>query len=221
MNRFTSHIDFKLTKKRLVLLNKNRSLAGRIIRLLPLLPMFLFITFIFCSKPDNPNELYSNVRLQLISSPYEQVQDSGIFYDSRMYDMDGVLFSGVQSHYFKSDDKLLTSVTFKEGLRVKEQTFKRTGEEWYRTEIEYDFEKKKRIAFRGYDLGVLTSELIDSSPDHDGKQLYREWHPNGQLKFQSTSDEKGTQGLMTLYNNSGNVVEQERYEDGELIEKIK
>lgn len=226
MKQFTSHIDFKLTRKRLVVMNKNRSWARRVIRILPVLPIFLFIIFVFCTEQHHPDEVYFDIRLQQIPPPYEQVQDSGVYYNSRMYDMNGELFTGTANSFFKSDDKLLTSITYKEGLRVKEQTFKRTGEEWYRVEIDYDFKSGEQISIHAYDEGVLTMQIFTSSPEHDGLDLYREWHPNGQLKFEMTSYSEDKrpiiyEGMMTRYNQQGDIIEQELYKDGNLIEKIK
>ncbi|MFV1884118.1 MAG: hypothetical protein ACMZ7B_06510 [Balneola sp.] len=226
MNQFTSHIDFKLTKKRLVIMGKNSSLASKVIRLLPLLPIFLFITFLFCDRQTNPDELYTDVQLTRSPSLSNQVLDSGRVYASERYFNNGELFTGTQNYYFKSDDKLFTSVTFKEGLRVKEQTFRRTGEEWYRVEIDYDFDTGEQTSIHGYDEGVLTMQSLTASSEHNGLDVYREWFPNGQLKFEMTSYSEDKrpiiyEGVMTRYDELGNITEQERYSEGELIEKIK
>ena len=222
MKQFTSRIDFSLTKKRFLMMGNEFSPIRSSSKSILSIFFISVVSFVFCTQTEiNSDELYTNVQLQLVSSPYQQVQDSGSYHNSKMYDLEGKLFTGTQNYFFKKNDQLFTSVTFKKGIRTKEQTFKKSGEEWYRVEIEYDFEKDERISFRGYDLGTLTLEIIDSSSVHSGMHLYREWHPNGLLKFESTSNELGSQGLMTLYDQNGNILEQELYNDGELVEKIK
>lgn len=94
MKQFTSHLDFSLTKKRFSVMNRKPSLARRVIRLVPLLPAFLFITFLFCEQKPESDKLYTDVKLQLKQSAYEQVRAEGNFDDDRMYDMNGNLFTG-------------------------------------------------------------------------------------------------------------------------------
>lgn len=208
------------------MMSKNRSLTKQIFRLIPLLTALLLVTLLFCDKQSNPDELYTDIQLQLESPHYRQTLLDRNFDDSRVFDMNGKLFTGTQNYYFKSDDKLFTSVRFKEGLRIREQTFKRTGEEWYRVEIDYDFESGEQVSIHAYDEGALTMESINSSPDHNGLDLYREWYPNGQLKFEMTSYSEENkpvvyQGMMTRYDPQGNILEQELYKGGELVERIK
>ena len=50
----------------------------------------------------------------------------------------------------------------------------------------------------------------------------KQWYSNGGLKFEAYF--KGNieyEGLMTLYDENGEILEQERYEEGELVETIK
>jgi len=71
----------------------------------------------------------------------------------------------------------------------------------------------------------LTDSLVLSLKKIDTDSLIttKAWHPNGQLawEFQMKIPGGGRQGLTTIYDENGAIVEQERYEDGELIEKIK
>ena len=56
----------------------------------------------------------------------------------------------------------------------------------------------------------------------DGKlRIIKTYHSNGQLKFKSAKSDFGYEGLMTMYDENGNITRQELYENGELIEKIK
>lgn len=51
--------------------------------------------------------------------------------------------------------------------------------------------------------------------------ISKEYHPNGQLKYKSGKGAFGYEGLMTLYDEQGNITRQELYEKGELVETIK
>jgi antitoxin component YwqK of YwqJK toxin-antitoxin module len=59
--------------------------------------------------------------------------------------------------------------------------------------------------------------------DTDSLIINKAWHPNGQLawEFQMKMPGGGRHGLTTVYDEKGAIVVQERYEGGELIEKIK
>lgn len=184
-----------------------------------LLPLICFFALLFCTQ-SNSDELYSDVFLHTNSITIEE-DTIPARNEIIMLTRNGEPFTGVQSYYFKNTDQLFTSITFKNGIRVKEQMFDEEGNEKYRTEIDYDFESNQRMSVRMYDEQALSIEIIDSSSEHSGMHLYTEWHSNGQLKFESTSNELGSQGLMTLYDQNGNILEQELYKDGELVEKIK
>jgi antitoxin component YwqK of YwqJK toxin-antitoxin module len=58
--------------------------------------------------------------------------------------------------------------------------------------------------------------------DTDSLITTKAWHPNGQLawEFQMTVPGGGMHGLTTVYDENGDIVEQERYDDGELVETI-
>ncbi len=225
--KITSRFDFPLTKKRLMMMAKHFSSFRSSAKSILTVCFVSFLSFVFCTQTEiDSDELYTNVQLKLISLPYEQIQDSGGYYDSRMVDTDGNLFTGTQNWYFKKDEQLFLSITFKEGHRVKKQTFRRTGKELYRVEIEYDFETGEQISMHSFDDGILSIESFASSPEDHGLDVYREWHPSGRLKFEMTSYSEEDrpmvyEGLMTLYDEQGNILQRELYKDGELVEKIK
>lgn len=51
---------------------------------------------------------------------------------------------------------------------------------------------------------------------------HKTWHPNGQLKYEAYFESNiQYEGLKTFYDENGNIIQQERYENGELVETIK
>lgn len=221
MNQFTSHIDFNLTRKRFLMMKKQFSVFKSFSKSLLLICFVCVISLLFCTNTENhPDELYTDVTLHS-SNLFLESNTIPAYKETIMLAQSGEPFTGVQSYYFKKNDQLFMTFTFREGIRIKEQVFEADGTEKYRKDTDFDFEVNQRLNVRVYDEGALTIEIIDSSPEHDGLHLYREWHTNGQLKFENTSNELGSNGLMTLYDVDGNIIEQELYKNGQLVEKIK
>ncbi|RNC83411.1 MAG: hypothetical protein ED557_10330 [Balneola sp.] len=218
--KLTSKLNFSITKKRLLMMSKNSPFIQRFGKVLPLVPLLFFIGLMFCDRTVTDADLYPDVKLKLLKSPYEQTLGGGVL-DRRMYDSKGNLFTGTQNYYRKENNKLYSSFTYREGVLLLQKAFDESGNELHRVEEEYDFEQSKRVSMRMFDHGFLTVEIQDSSPEHNNMHVFREWHSNGQLKFEMTSDSLGTQGLMTLYDEQGQILEQELYKDGQMIEKIK
>lgn len=94
--------------------------------------------------------------------------------------------------------------------------------------------KKNKLHGEGiYESGVLkSSTLFDADgiliwevtgPESDIKPgTLKEWYPNGQIEFELTFHTgMKYHGLMTLFDEKGEILEQELYEDGEMVEKIK
>jgi antitoxin component YwqK of YwqJK toxin-antitoxin module len=74
-----------------------------------------------------------------------------------------------------------------------------------------------------YINGMMNYKDVRPHESKDGLGHVRIWHrSNGELAFEAFyTGDKVYQGLMTEYDEDGNIIMQERYEDGELIETIK
>lgn len=234
----TSSINYSLTKKRLKMIPRTFSALRSGTKGLFLIPFLMAATLMFCTKnkggppykiTGNNDVLYSNVELFMNPERSDELnikrRGIGIRYDS-----DGNPFTGTLETRYTKNDQLLTNTVFSDGV-IKSSEFynPKTGELVEKSEFGYIGEQFKRT--RVYSSNEI---LIEEWSDFQSGKLgyHKKWYENGQLEYEAyfsgpIKDEtlKATkipyQGLMTLYDEQGNILEQERYEDGELIEKIK
>ena len=135
------------------------------------------------------------------------------------YDSLGTPYTGKVETRYRNDNTLLRMWNYENGLILDFILFNASGDTVHF--YEYGYISDSFQVIREIKNGVLIKEWMDSTPD--GKLgVHREWHQNGQLKFEGQfRGNKEYQGLMTLYEEEGNLLKQERYENGILIETIK
>lgn len=80
----------------------------------------------------------------------------------------------------------------------------------------------ENLQYRGrLELAADLDTLVHAYIDDNDVRIFKEYHPNGLLKFKMGSTDTGFEGYMTMYDENGTILEQELYENGELVEKIK
>ncbi len=210
-------------------MTKHTSLFRSFAKAAFIVPAFGVFAFLFCSQSNSEDSglmsypmiynVYADVEL-IYPDPLDY-QDSELLYHTS----DGELYSGLVTYYEQENDQLYSKQFFEDGLMVGSIQFDEAGNQFVR--YEYVFENGLQAGFRqfGPDNQIVREWVGTPEPD-DSLTVFREWHPNGQLKFEmfSSSGDRGAlvyEGLMTLYDEQGNILEQELYEDGELVEKIK
>ncbi len=192
-----------------------------------LLPVLLALTLMFCTTQNESeyprnlsgNELYSNVEL---SQNPDRADELGI--ENRgfgiMFDKTGTPFTGTQQMRYVDNDSLFSETIYVDGVLKSTTAYHEDGSLMGRHE--YDYVGDGFATIKEFnEHGLLIEEWISPTTD-DRLGSIKQWYPNGQLKFEMTY-KKGMiyHGLMTMYNDDGEIIEQERYEDGELVEKIK
>jgi antitoxin component YwqK of YwqJK toxin-antitoxin module len=251
MTQFTSSLDFSLTKKRLLMMGKQFSKITAVNRVVILAPLLFVSVLMFCTQSEQEKRIFHN-RVETYTEPEFLYDEHGTEFDDTrrnipVYDGNGVLFNGTRRLLEKGTDKLLAETVFEGGIllsvqfydqrisqNIQRQVVHREGSDkliaenydWNNELMgkhEYIFNNDTVVISRRYlNNDVLADEWIDQEASDDGLGHIREWHPNGQLKYEvAFKDSLRYHGLMSLYDEQGNIMEQERYENGELIEKIK
>ncbi len=226
MNQFTSHIDFSLTIKRFKMMSREFSPFKSYSKSIFLIPFFGILAFAFCTD-SNPHDLliYNNnedlPNYTDVTLGYKLPADSSTNGELLYYTLDGKLYTGTVNSYDRETDRLLSRYLFKDGLQVGGIQFDKNGNQSFR--VEHFFENGLRAGFRQFgENDQIIRDWVGTPEPDDSLSTFREWHPNGQLKFEMYADEDmNYEKLMTLYDEQGNIIQQELYEDGELIEKIK
>jgi len=228
MKQFTSHIDFSLTKKRFKMMLKEFSLIRSGSKGMLLIPVLLIITLMFCTNKQDEfphkvsgdnDEVYANVELYVNPPRSEELnierRGMGIRYDS-----DGNPFTGTQEFRFVKNDSLFSEMVYVDGILKSTTAYHEDGSLMGKFEYGYVGDQFKTNKQYNKD-GLLIEEWLNPTST-DSLGSIKHWHSNGQLKYEAYF--KGNmkfEGFMTLYDENGKIIQQERYENGELVETIK
>jgi len=238
MKQFTSHIDFSLTKKRLKMMGKKISKIKVGAVWLFVLPLSVALIIVFSAQTDDypqtismqeiwdsmPPTTYHDVELKYEGSPglYHPLDErTGV-----LIGPNGKPFTGERNTYRVETDSLIQKETIVNGkiTQTEFHMYDSTGVFQYRSVVIPSLDEDGNTVSSYYDDRLSDSLVLNMKKiDTDSLITTKAWHSNGELawEFQMKMPGGGMHGLTTVYDEKGVIVEQERYEDGELIEKIK
>lgn len=135
-------------------------------------------------------------------------------FEVRQYEKNGESYTGKQTYYYQgnNDNNIPYWIrSFKNGLIQEEVTFRKDGKEIGRTEYEYSGKKVAKVT-SFFAKGHKKSEVLHHSITEDSLSMIKEWHENGQLKFQVKFDKNNNYtGQITHRDEEGKIVEQTEY----------
>lgn len=233
----SSSINFSLTKKRLQMMGKSISKVKVGAIWLFLLPLSVALVIVFSSQTDSypqttnmqeiwnsmPPTTYHDVELESDGPTglYHPLDErTGIFIGP-----DGEPYTGERNTYSVDTDSVILKETIVDGKVEKTAHILHDT-----TGTQYTWVTIPSIDSDGntvttYYSDRLTDSLILSLKkiETDSLIINKAWHPNGQLawEFQTKIPGGGMHGLTTIYDENGAIIEQERYENDEMVEKIK
>ncbi len=228
----TSSINFSLTKKRLKMMGKSISKVKVCAIWLFLLPLSVALIIVFSAQTDNYPQTIS---MQEIwdSMPKTTYQEPELHYDGNrskelgiplnlgaQFNSSGELFTGTQKVYYVENDSLWQEHFYEDGIIIGSVLY--TDGDTIR-QVHGIFEDRLEMGKEMYVNGMMNYKDVRPHESKDGLGHLRMWHrSNGELAFEAFyTGDKVYQGLMTEYDEEGTIIMQERYKDGELVEKIK
>lgn len=237
MKQFTSHIDFSLTKKRLLMMSSTLSIWRAFPKMLFTVSMLSVLALISCTEtkewPDTmtwkevfdriPPITYYDVELEYEgpNGVYHPLDEStGI-----LIGPNGEPYTGERNTYSVDTDSVIYTETIVDGKVTRSEfpVYDSTGVYQYKSVTIPSLDSEGNKVTTTY-TNRLTDSLVLSSirSENDSLITYVIYHPNGQIaqEFQ-IRPEFGLHGMATIYDERGVIIGQRRYEDGELIEKIK
>lgn len=202
-----------------------------------LIPLLMAASLMFCTRNNdgppykitgNNDVLYSNIDLYMNPERSDELNIKRRGFGIR-YDSDGSPFTGTQELRFVKNDSLFAETEYINGIMKSSVGYDNKGNDLDKYEYGYIGNQFKMIR-QTKPSGLVVEKWSDAKPGEMG--YHKKWHENGQLKYEAYFTENiqpeglmtfhtKYQGLMTLYDEQGNILEQARYEDGELIKKIK
>lgn len=236
-NNFTSKLNYSLARKRFKMMATSESLWTSLPKALAIAPILAMLSIIFfdLESPSNENfnkkfveiwenQTYSDVALELRGFPFGKDTADLFSRIPSLAFLEDEPFSGVQNIYNKRTNLLKTSTIFVDGLPVHQKVYESDRNEHSSLDFFYNPKKTKRVSTRYYESGILKSETIFSSPEHNGKRVSKSWAPNGSINFLMIFDSNyfTSKGMEIMqYDEEGTLVSHEQYKDGELVEIIK
>jgi len=193
-----------------------------------LLPLLALLTLTFCSKEPDLSDIklndliepttYTDVELH---SDYNRSEELGIPFFAK-YTSSGELFTGTQKVYYVENDSLHMELYYEDGFNTGSMMTKDGDIYLQKSALYKDMPHLEEM----YVNEVLVYQDLHPGKTEDGLGHVRLWHRNGQLELESfytgyTGNNKLKQGLLTEYDEEGRIISQEKYVDGELVEKIK
>lgn len=239
MKQFTNRLDFSLTLKRFVMMGK-RSSKSRIIAFLVFMIPICSSLMYFSSSYRVADTIMINGEehvfyYNLQYKPSSWYSTRGLYSDvtlvskmfiesrfNRVYDLDGNPYSGSQTWYNRTDNSIIMQETFLNGTMIEGKRFSNDGAIEQHQIIEFD--EGNLLSARVWQNGNLSIEVFSHS---DSLETMNTFYPNGQLEWTTTYLESSpifdrlNHGISSHYDQEGNLLKQERYEDGILIETIK
>lgn len=217
---FASNLNFYLTKKRLLMMTKSKSLVRSSLKmglLTPLVPLLILLFNTRVIDRENLSGAYETLLLADTVQVYEN------FKHLKWKTEEGVLFSGSNKMFDPKTGVLKRESIYDEGNLITQRSYTGLGQVFFNTVFQYDeglpIMKTTSIS------GDLFSETIFITPANDYQGIQRYWDTNnGSLLYEEKyfrSDPNYLHSLVTVFDEKGNITGQERHANGKLVEKIK
>ncbi|WP_103666081.1 M56 family metallopeptidase [Gracilimonas amylolytica] len=234
----TSSINFSLTKKRLRMMGTKISKIKVGAVWLFVLPLSVALIIVFSAQTDKYPQTMSMQEIwdSMPPTTYYDVElesdgPTGLYHplDERtgvLIGPNGEPYTGERNTYRVETDSLIQKETIVNGkiTQTEFHMYDSTGSYQYRSVVIPSLDEDGNTVSTYYDDRLTDSLVLNMEKiDTDSLITTKAWHPNGQLawEFQMKMPGGGRHGMTTVYDENGDIVEQERYENGELIEKIK
>lgn len=215
---FASNLNFYLTKKRLLMMTKKRSFVRSTLKMAVLTPIVPLLILMFNTRVINKDHLLGTYETELFA---DTVQVDENFSYLKWKTAEGNFFHGSNKLFDPQTGILKKESIYHEGNLIAHKSYNDFGQVWFRTD--YKYENGLPITKRTNISGDLMSEFIYPVPDKEYRGVQRYYTADGSLQYEANflSHSENFHGLVTEFGTEGNIIEQERYENGELIEKIK
>jgi len=211
-----SNFNFTVTKKRFQMMCKKSSKSSIRWKKVVLLPVVLVLAFTFCKRTDSSTLPAYN--LELTTDTIRVNKSAPILEWSK----DGQPFTGKRQMNEHLGSSISREQIFQNGLLLETNHYSEVGTIGYSETHEYrdSFLSTTRIFIDGR----LFREVNWPLPANNFKGITKVWHDNEQLQYEENfiyrEGEKLFHGFLTEYDKQGNMVEQKRYENGVLVEKL-
>ena len=222
MIQLTSDLDFKLTKKRLNMMQRKNSVLRSSVVSSFVLPALILLALIFCTQRSiSDDAIYADVELssEVINENLPYNSASRIFYGP-----DGEKYTGEQNWYFEKTGTLHRKHIYHEGREVQVDIFDLHGNQLSQFKTIWSTGESGMEVTSHFKLDASNEPtLIWENIAFDSVTVVKKYFPNGQIEheyaYEATHGEYD--GLMTSYDEDGNILALARYDMGEMVEKIK
>jgi antitoxin component YwqK of YwqJK toxin-antitoxin module len=201
------------------MMTKSRSPVASSIKIAALTPLIPILILLFNSRVIDRDHILGTYETQLI--PDTVAVDKNYSF-VQFKTVDGDLFTGSNKLFDPKTGILKKEAIFENGRPISIKSYNGIGQVSFRSVFEHTEGIPQKQSY--YMLGQLFSEYIYPTPSRGYQGVQRYWHTEeGVMQYEAhfLMDPDNFHGLVTAFDTQGNIVRQERYKNGELIEKIK
>jgi len=190
--------------------------------LLSVIPIFAILAFPFRDSYIDPEATYLDVEL---TSEWQLAEGDSMRSASQIFwkalTRQGDSFTGTVTQYYRKSGAPIRTLTFKNGIRLKEEHYDSTGSVDFVIEYSVDFEEMRIESQKSYRYGIPWVETTYLPPIFSNNYRVSLFDSSGNLKRTLTNYNWPDSAVSTEYDFEGNITFQEHYANGQLVEKIK
>lgn len=186
------------------------------------LPALTLLVLTFCTKEFVPDDaIYADIELS------SEVINDNLPYNSAnriFYGPDGEKYTGEQNWYFEKTGSLHRKHGFVDGKEFITELYDQSGSLISKYLTKPSTDESGQDISRMYQINPDNEQvLVWENTYFDSLTKVKQFFPNGQVKLEYTYEATRGEydGLMTSYDEDGNILAMERYDMGEMVEKIK
>lgn len=218
--KLASNLNFFLTKERFKMMTRQvsrwRHVSTKVL-LMPVLPLLFLMYGLFVI--DLETEQWIRTPDVELTADTLQIFDQA--YQLKFKDEKGQYYTGSQKFFHIRTGMLTEETWYVNGIPIEHRVYNKLGGTFTRNIHEVEDGWTRRI--NSYFNGTLMAQHLLPHPNYgpEGKTQY--YHEEGWLRYESNylQDSQNFHGLVTTYNEQGEILKQERYENGEPAEKIR
>lgn len=221
--KLTNKLDFNLTIKRFKMMGAPTSKFRSVTFIIAVIPLLGFLVLASCLDvfDGHPMEIYTN---DVTITPINENASARGFYWINWVDSDGKPYSGEQTWLYRINDQVARKEYYEDGKQTLVEIFNQDEELVFVGLSEFT-EDENGVRYLKHFQKIDSSDQyleFDATWDQNIRTV-KEFFQSGQLKYEFSfnTEINKYEGFAFLYDEQGNLLKHERYENGILIETIK
>lgn len=220
--KLTNKLDFNLTLKRFKMMGASTSLFRSFTLIIAVIPLLGFLAVASCLDVFNghPMEIYTN---DVTLTPLNENSGARGFYWITWLDSDGNPYSGEQTWLFRINDQIARKEYYENGKQTLVEIFNQDEELVFVGLSEFSEDEDGVRYLKHFQKIDSSAQFLAFDAIWDQNiHTVNEYSANGQLQYQFSFNTEINQyeGWATQFDEQGNIIKKELFENGNIVETI-